>query len=419
MDKIICKPCRKSFYEDFNDLSKKIICPFCGADNITACVNISDNNSLLNFHDYIKGVEKEKDLKEPLRETFDGEELYRKKIEWVDKKRLIDRVNNRYFELVKTKNGEIIHSCDEKLSEHFGHGSAKIKYTQSFIILNYNDFLTTIELVDKLITYQLLEKIIIVDNKSTNDSYSELQKKYKNSEKIIIIQSDKNGGYSYGNNFGINFFLNNNFTSDFVVISNPDICISEENLKQLLQIAKSDKNIGALAPMMNIKNQNIYKISAWKLPGYFYDFLSSVPFFRRYAHKLVCYRKNYFDKDKVPVDVLPGSFLMMQKKILQEGIRFDDRFFLFCEERIFCEKIRKLNYKIILATKIQYDHFESVSIKKNFSKETARQTLLNDSKKKYYNFYKSKNKIRNFFLFMAIDFNFLLLKAIYRMRCSK
>ncbi len=288
-----------------------------------------------------------------------------------------------------------------------------------FIILNYNDASTTKKLVNKLFCCSCIEYIILIDNKSTDDSYSKLQYEYKHSKKVTVIQSDKNGGYSYGNNFGINFYLNNNFTSDFVVISNPDICISEENLKQLLQIAKSDKNIGALAPMMNIKDQNIYKISAWKQPGYFYDSLSSVPVFRRYAQKLVCYKQNYFDKDNVSVDVLPGSFLMMPKKILQEGIRFDDRFFLFCEERIFCEKIRKLNYKVILATKIQYDHFESVSIKKNFSKETARQTLLNNSKKKYYEFYKSKNKIRNFFLFMAIDFNFLLMKAIYAMRTKK
>jgi hypothetical protein len=41
---------------------------------------------------------------------------------------VIDRDNNRYFEMVTDyESGEIIHHCEEPLSEHQGHGSAKPK----------------------------------------------------------------------------------------------------------------------------------------------------------------------------------------------------------------------------------------------------------------------------------------------------
>jgi len=44
----------------------------------------------------------------------------------VEHERLIDRDNNRYSEKITDyESGEIIHHCDEPLSTHRGHGSAK------------------------------------------------------------------------------------------------------------------------------------------------------------------------------------------------------------------------------------------------------------------------------------------------------
>lgn len=46
----------------------------------------------------------------------------------VFKERVIDRRNNYYGEeVVDFDNIEVIHYCEESLSEHYGHGSAKVK----------------------------------------------------------------------------------------------------------------------------------------------------------------------------------------------------------------------------------------------------------------------------------------------------
>jgi hypothetical protein len=45
--------------------------------------------------------------------------------------RLIDRDNDNYEErVVDLETGEVLHECKEPLSEHQGHGSAKIKKDQ-------------------------------------------------------------------------------------------------------------------------------------------------------------------------------------------------------------------------------------------------------------------------------------------------
>lgn len=44
------------------------------------------------------------------------------------------------------------------------------------LILNYEDYITTIDLIKKIHNYKAIDYIIIVDNCSQNESYSELKK---------------------------------------------------------------------------------------------------------------------------------------------------------------------------------------------------------------------------------------------------
>ena len=55
------------------------------------------------------------------------------------------------------------------------------------VIVNYNDYRTTKRLLDNVKNYKILKEIVVVDNKSTDDSLENLQK-LKN-KKITIIDS--------------------------------------------------------------------------------------------------------------------------------------------------------------------------------------------------------------------------------------
>ena len=94
------------------------------------------------------------------------------------------------------------------------------------IVVNYNDVEDTLNYVKKISKYEIINRIIVVDNLSTtNDALKKLQT--LESEKVSVIESDKNGGYSYGNNFGLKYLDKQNEKYDYIVISNPDIDIEE------------------------------------------------------------------------------------------------------------------------------------------------------------------------------------------------
>ena len=72
----------------------------------------------------------------------------------------------------------------------------------AIIILNYNDSENTIRYVNEISNYDILNKIVIVDNHSNKENEYEKLLKLA-SDKVDVIRSDKNGGYSYGNNYGL------------------------------------------------------------------------------------------------------------------------------------------------------------------------------------------------------------------------
>ena len=117
------------------------------------------------------------------------------------------------------------------------------------IIVNYNDIEDTEKYIKKISKYEIINKIVVVDNLSTNEG--EFDKlKILESSKVKVVQSEKNGGYNYGNNFGIKYLENNGEEFDYYIISNPDIEVSENAIKHCLEVLETDSQNAVVAPRM-------------------------------------------------------------------------------------------------------------------------------------------------------------------------
>ena len=64
----------------------------------------------------------------PFYEAKSGADLHRASGRWMQRDLVIDRENDRYYEIVvDSETGEVIRTCEESLSQHRDHGSAKKK----------------------------------------------------------------------------------------------------------------------------------------------------------------------------------------------------------------------------------------------------------------------------------------------------
>lgn len=64
-----------------------------------------------------------------------------------------------------------------------------------FVILNYNAGVLSAKLAVKVASMKAIDQVVIVNNHSTDNSLNDLRQ--VENEKIMVVVSEKNGGYPY------------------------------------------------------------------------------------------------------------------------------------------------------------------------------------------------------------------------------
>ena len=237
------------------------------------------------------------------------------------------------------------------------------------IIVNYDDLEDTEKFVKTINEYNIIDRIVVVDNMSTTISAFENLKKLEN-DKIKVIQSEKNGGYDYGNNFGIKYLDSLNEKYDYIIISNPDIEITKRAIEHCLEIAKNDNKIAVIAPRMFDKDNKPIRRSSWKIRTFALDVIHStrlleIIFYKKLRKGEYC-EKDY-EKKILEVEAISGAFLIIRNSILEAIDLFDENVFLFYEEDILAKKLYEKKYKTVSLNSEKFIHYESQTIGKTFS----------------------------------------------------
>lgn len=250
-------------------------------------------------------------------------------------------------------------------------------------ILNYNDAETTLSLVEKISKYSVIDYIVIVDNCSTDDSYERL--KSIGSEKIDIIQSEKNGGYGSGNNLGVKYLVDT-YACNYVVICNPDVYFEENCIQVCVDFLMKNTSAVCVAPQMLDRNGNVVKDCVWPIPSGISYLCFSLFVIGRFFNTTY---KELGDGTGKNVDCVAGSFLVLDStKFIDSGM-YDEKLFLYCEETTLGMRFKKKKYNTYFLPQEIFIHLHSVSISKSFKKEISRKKLMWDSRlyvmKEYYN----------------------------------
>lgn len=264
----------------------------------------------------------------------------------------------------------------------------------ALVVLNYNDYENTKKYVEIINKYNIIDKVIIVDNKSPNENEFEKLNVLKNS-KTDVIQTDKNGGYAYGNNYGLRYIDNtyeNEF--DYIIISNPDVSVQESAIEKVIDFMNKNKNVAIASPRMNFVNGPARR-SAWKKRTFFIDVAASTritelllyPFLRKGEYR------EEFNEEILKVFATAGSFFIANHDKFKEVGYFDENTFLFFEEDILGVKMQEKGYEIYNFNNLKFIHYDSQCIGRlmNIFKK---QDILFDSRIYYHKKYNKINKMQ-------------------------
>ncbi len=267
----------------------------------------------------------------------------------------------------------------------------------AIIVLNYNDYENTKKYVELIEKYDSVDKIVIVDNNSNeNGQLEKLQLLV--SDKVDLIVSDKNGGYAYGNNYGLRY-IDEKYGDKYncIIISNPDVYVEESAIEYMQDYILKHDNVAVVAPRMYFSS-GVARRSSWKNRSILIDIANSTrltefifyPIFKSGEYKEIEY-----EKEALKVDVIAGSFFMANHKKFKEIGYFDENTFLFFEEDILSKRLNKVGYEIYSLNNIKFIHYESQTIGKamNVFKKV---NILFDSKIYYHKCYNNANEFEVF-----------------------
>lgn len=262
------------------------------------------------------------------------------------------------------------------------------------VILNYNSSNDTLKLLNNLVEIpNSINHIVIVDNKSNNNERIHLDREVSllkskiHSPKISILLNEENKGYAYGNNVGLKYLENDDTKDGLVAIMNPDIFIEKDQLEGLVynyslaEERHGENSIGIISPW--VINSGETGLVAWKMPNFVSDLIAASSILKKIIGNKLQYKNLDRNSGIKVVDVLPGSFLLINKSALKEVGYLDDSTFLYCEERILSSKMQRHGYINILDTNHYYYHEHSKTINK-FLGAIKKINFLYDGKKIYY-----------------------------------
>lgn len=254
----------------------------------------------------------------------------------------------------------------------------RVRMKTSFVILNYNCWQKTEKLALKVASFEEVDAVVIVDNVSTDNSYEHLKK--ISHKKIYIFQSKKNGGYSYGNNYGAR--VCRKLGMEIMFISNPDVSVEEDVVKKIKE-QFADKNYSILSGVEYDIHGNLVYPPLCKRREYWDDFLDCFFIGRKLSKKKFDVA---LDQEAVvqKAEMIKGSFFAVCLKDFMEAGGFDENVFLYCEERIISRRMDKIGKKIGIVTDAKYVHTHSAVINNSYQKVSQRIKILYYSRI-YYN----------------------------------
>ena len=223
----------------------------------------------------------------------------------------------------------------------------------SVIILNYNVryFLELCLQSVEAAIQNLDAEIIVVDNKSSDESCAMVKQKFPN---VKLIENSENLGFSKGNNIGVQ-----HAKGEYLCILNPDTVVPEDCFTELFEFSEIKNDLGIFACRL-IDGTGTY------LP----ESKRNLPTPKVAIKKMLGITKHYYantvkqDSSGI-VDILVGAFMMLKTDVYKQVNGFDEDYFMYGEDIDLSYKVLKQGYDNMYYGPIQVIHFKGESTLKD------------------------------------------------------
>ncbi|MEK7526759.1 MAG: glycosyltransferase family 2 protein [Patescibacteria group bacterium] len=208
----------------------------------------------------------------------------------------------------------------------------------SIIIVYHSKIADLVGCLKSIFKYPLKKsfEIIIVDNSNDKKTSKKISKLFP---QVKYIKSAKNVGYGAGNNLGVK-----NCLGEYILILNPDTRFIDNSVNKLVDFLDSHNKTSIVGPNLVHPNGVVFsQLGSRELTPIRGIFALSI-LNRIFPNNPISKSYWLFDTrlDVLrQVDVVPGSGLLIRKKIFISVGGFDENFFLYFEESDLAKRIQQ------------------------------------------------------------------------------
>lgn len=235
------------------------------------------------------------------------------------------------------------------------------------VIVNYNanDFLH--RCLDSLFENTAADsfEVVIVDNASTDQDFSKIEKEHPS---VDIILNQQNLGFAVACNQGLE-----HLQSDYYLLLNPDCVVGESAVDRCVEFLNRDRSVGIVGCRVNNPDGTLQLACRRRIPRpstAFYRFSGLTRLFPN-SPRFGAYNLSYLSADEShEVEAVSGSFLMFRNQVYKETGGLDERFFLYGEDLDFCYRASLAGWKIFYCAEAETTHYKGISSKRDLERST-------------------------------------------------
>lgn len=228
------------------------------------------------------------------------------------------------------------------------------------VIVNYNTGDMLKQVVDSVLGEQCVDKVVVVDNKSADDSMALLP----DNSKLDKYYRSKNHGFASSCNFGAK-----RCDSDYILFLNPDCFIANNSLSVLINNLYQNPQAAIIGCNVQNPDGSEQRASRRRLPT-LWRAIKTFSKIENFAKTCNCFAGVNLIHQPMPkniqkVEAISGAFILIKTEKFKQVNGFDNKFPLHFEDLDLFKRIADCGYDILFNPTIKMIHHQGISSRSN------------------------------------------------------
>lgn len=218
------------------------------------------------------------------------------------------------------------------------------------VVVVTHESAATIELCLKKLRRSIgLRRIIVIDNASSDDTCTIVEKILPDDPRLSLVRNKENLGFAAACNQGASAL-----SQPWLVFLNPDAYVEPDGLSRLRNSAIENAGAGLLGVDL-VDESGVVDRAARRFD------LSLVSLFKNHADLDLIYMGRDPEKKVQVVEACSGALMMMPATVFHQVGGFDHGFRLHAEDLDLCRRVRLAGYEVLVDNSVRVVHVRGAS----------------------------------------------------------